>query len=66
MRTVEHIVEGRSLFTVMHDQPIRSVVLYMREKRVGGVVVVEEGRLAGVFTERDLLIRVVAEQRDLH
>lgn len=53
------------MFTVMHDQSIHSVVLYMREKRVGGVVVVEAGRLAGIFTERDLLMRVVAEQRDL-
>ena len=31
----------------------------MRDKRVGCVLVVEDGRVAGVFTERDLLTRVV-------
>ncbi|TBR22223.1 CBS domain-containing protein [bacterium] len=31
----------------------------MREKRVGCVLVADAGRLVGVFTERDLLTRVV-------
>lgn len=33
----------------------------MRQKRVGSVLVTEGGRLLGVFTERDLLNRVVPE-----
>ncbi|MBU3658144.1 MAG: CBS domain-containing protein [Rhodocyclaceae bacterium] len=32
----------------------------MREKGVGSVVIEEKGQLAGIFTERDLLNRVVA------
>jgi CBS domain-containing protein len=36
----------------------------MVDKRVGAVVVLEEGRLLGIFTERDVLIRVVLEGRD--
>jgi CBS domain-containing protein len=36
----------------------------MREARVGAVLVLEKGRLAGIFSERDLLTRVVAEGRD--
>ncbi|MNC86595.1 Hypoxic response protein 1 [compost metagenome] len=36
----------------------------MRENHVGAVMVVEDGRLAGVFTERDALFRVIAEGRD--
>jgi CBS domain-containing protein len=36
----------------------------MKERHVGAVLVVEEGKLAGVFTERDVLNRVVAEDRD--
>ena len=36
----------------------------MSEQSVGGVLVVEEGKLVGIFTERDVLRRVVAEQRD--
>jgi CBS domain-containing protein len=36
----------------------------MKEKRVGALLVMEEGRLAGIFTERDALFRVIAEGRD--
>ena len=36
----------------------------MSERGVGGVLVMEEGKLVGIFTERDILRRVVAEQRD--
>lgn len=36
----------------------------MRECRVGAMMVVDNGMLAGVFTERDALCRVVAEGRD--
>jgi CBS domain-containing protein len=36
----------------------------MSERGVGGVLVMQEGKLAGIFTERDILRRVVAEERD--
>ena len=36
----------------------------MAEGRCGSVLVLEEGRLLGIFTERDLLNRVVGAGRD--
>ncbi len=36
----------------------------MNDRHIGSVVVITKGRLAGIFTERDVLRRVVAEQRD--
>ena len=36
----------------------------MNRLRIGAIVVLEGGKLAGIFTERDVLRRVVAEQRD--
>jgi CBS domain-containing protein len=36
----------------------------MHEADVGAVAVVEEGKLVGVFTERDLMNRVVLRRRD--
>ncbi|MEM7171990.1 MAG: CBS domain-containing protein [Pseudomonadota bacterium] len=36
----------------------------MAEHKIGAIMVVEEGRLRGIFTERDALFRVIAESRD--
>ncbi len=35
----------------------------MGEKRVGAVAVLDKGELAGIFTERDVMMRVVLEGR---
>ncbi|MFP6764271.1 MAG: CBS domain-containing protein [Planctomycetaceae bacterium] len=44
---------------------VREAVKQMREKSVGIVLVVEEGKLVGVFSERDVLRKVVGEDVDL-
>ena len=36
----------------------------MNDHHVGSLAVLEDERLVGIFTERDILRRVVAEQRD--
>ena len=36
----------------------------MRDNKVGPLMVLENGELIGIFTERDLMSRVVAERRD--
>jgi len=43
-----------------HDAPVRDAVELMRRHRVGCVLVCQGGRLLGIFTERDLLRRVLA------
>ena len=40
------------------DDSVDAALLLMREHRVGCVLVVEDGRLVGILTERDLLMRV--------
>ena len=48
------------------DDSIEEAISRMREKRVGCVLVTdEEGKLIGVFTERDLLYRVAGQIQDL-
>lgn len=42
------------------DEPVSAAVGAMRAGRVGCLLVTRDGRLAGVFTERDLLTRVLA------
>ena len=36
----------------------------MADHRIGALLVVEDGRLVGIFSERDVVARVVAEGRD--
>jgi signal-transduction protein with cAMP-binding, CBS, and nucleotidyltransferase domain len=46
-----------------HDSVLEAAKL-MNEKRIGAVVVVEDDNVVGIFSERDVLRRVVAELRD--
>jgi len=41
------------------ETPLREVVRALREEPESAVLVVEEGRLVGIFTERDVLKKVV-------
>ncbi len=46
------------------DESVVEVARLMRQRRVGCVVVVREGRPYGIVTDRDLTLRVIAEKRD--
>lgn len=46
-------------------EPVAVAVAVMRRERVGCLLVVERGGLVGIFTERDLLNRVLAVGRPL-
>jgi CBS domain-containing protein len=50
--------------TVLPETPVLEAVRLMSEERVGAVAVTRDGKLTGIFTERDLMIRVVLEGRD--
>lgn len=63
-RTLRSIVEGQPLLTAPVTATVAQAARLMREANAGGLLVVDGVRLAGVFTERDALFRVVAEGRD--
>ena len=50
--------------TVEPHVTVIDAVRIMAGDRVGAVLVVEKSKLMGIFTERDLMLRVVQEQRD--
>jgi len=49
---------------VTTQSSVIDAVKRMSEKRVGAVAVLDKGDLAGIFTERDVMMRVVLEGRD--
>jgi signal-transduction protein with cAMP-binding, CBS, and nucleotidyltransferase domain len=46
--------------TVSESTSIRDAIQLMLDRNIGAVLVEQEGRAAGIFTERDVLRRVVA------
>ncbi len=64
-RIVRDIIEeGRDLLELPAGASVRDAAQAMRDWDVGAVLVTENGRLAGIFTERDLVNRVIACDRD--
>jgi CBS domain-containing protein len=56
--------KGSHVLTISPAASVLRAALLMNEHRVGALVAVEDGRVVGMFTERDVLLRVVAERRD--
>ena len=63
-RPVRVIIEDQKPVTASPDVAVAAAARLMKQHRIGALLVVESGRLAGIFTERDALFRVIAEGRD--
>ncbi len=50
--------------TVNADTPISEAAREMRASNTGDVLVVDSGRLIGIVTDRDIVIRVLADNKD--
>ena len=50
--------------SIASDQPVFEAAKIMRDEDVGLVPVVDGERLLGTITDRDLAVRVIAEQKD--
>ncbi len=57
---------GAGIVTVAPEMSVVDAVRVMNEHRIGSVIVVDRtsGKMVGIFTERDLLTRVVGEGRE--
>lgn len=58
-RMIREVLAGREAFSVKPDMTITEVVDYLVDKGVGAVAVCEGSKAVGVFSERDLMRRVV-------
>lgn len=57
--------KGSNVVQVAQDSSVLDAARIMMEGRIGGVLVVDsDEQVVGIFTERDVLRRVVAEQRN--
>ena len=61
---VPDIVSNQTLTTLAPQTTVREAAKLMTERKIGAIMVVESGRLVGIFSERDVLGRVVARGLD--
>jgi len=65
MPTVQDILrtKGGQVHTISADATVLEATRLMNERKIGALVVMEDQRVAGIFTERDVLSRVVAAEQ---
>jgi CBS domain-containing protein len=63
---IRHVLEPHDLVFAAPQASVADAAQLMRRGKVGAILVVEDERLVGIFTERDALFRVIAAGRDPH
>lgn len=63
-RTIRKVIENQQNLWGPGHLTVREAACLMTEKKVGAILIVEADALIGIFTERDLLNRVVATRLD--
>lgn len=58
------LIKSQETFDAEMGQTVLETVRVMVEQNIGAVPVLHKGKLVGIFSERDLMKRVVAEGRD--
>ena len=63
MKTLRDLVKDRRFYSVDATRTVLEAARYMMEHNVGAVPVLRNGDLVGIFSERDIMNRVVAVGR---
>src|ERR1700682_1759476 len=63
-RPIRTIIENQEILTAPSTTTVSDAARLMRAYKIGALMVCDKKRLVGVFTERDALFRVTAEECD--
>lgn len=64
-KLIPDVVQHQQLAALPASASVREAAALMRARHIGSVLIVAaDGRLEGIFTERDMVCRVVAERKD--
>src|ERR1700746_907995 len=58
------LIKNQDTYLANAEQTVLAVAQAMVDRNIGAVPVLRDGMLVGIFSERDLMKRVVAEGRD--
>lgn len=63
---VSDVMKAEKALTLSPEVTVNAAAKSMAEAKVGAAMVLDQGCLVGIFTERDALFRVLAADRDPH
>ena len=63
MATLRDVVKDRKVYSIDAASTVLEAARFMMEHNIGALPVVRNGELAGIFSERDIMNRVVAVGR---
>jgi CBS domain-containing protein len=63
-RIIRDVIAGRKAFTATSQATVADAARIMKANTIGAVMIVDSGHLVGIFTERDVTYRVIAEDKD--
>jgi CBS domain-containing protein len=64
MFTLRDLVKDRKVYSIDAERTVLEAARFMMEHNIGAVPVLRNGELAGIFSERDVMNRVVAVGRN--
>jgi len=64
MKQIAELIEGHPLILADSSDNVRDVARKMSERNIGAIAVLDSGKLVGIFSERDLMTRVVVPGLD--
>ena len=65
MMLIRDVIRNREPYSMKPSATVQEAAEFMASRNVGAVCVVDEtGKLVGVFSERDVVTRVVVQRRD--
>ena len=64
MKRISTLLDGRKTVVIEQSTLVSDAARLMNEHQIGAVPVLDGDRVAGIFTERDVMVRVVAAERD--
>ena len=64
MATIRDLLSNRTIYYVQPNQTVFEAASYMAACNVGAVPVLDDTKLVGIFSESDIMRRVVTEGRD--
>jgi CBS domain-containing protein len=64
-RSIHEMIEDQTIFSITPDASVHQAALLMATHRIGALPVMQGTELIGIFTERDLVSRVVVPRLDL-